>query len=121
MKQPDSAHKLLEGIRSFVEQTSAAIELDPDPERAACNARWLAKLLEVNYCGIYRLDRIEEALVRKLQHLLPAPSTREAGYLFMVSEVYAHGGHTQLLKNLFSVCDGLKKYALPALGVARPR
>ncbi len=108
MRHPASSQDLLDSVHSFVDQTCADIERDDDVNRAAGKARWLAKFLEVNYCGIYRLDRIEEALVRKMQPLPATTATTQTGYLFVVSEVYAHGGHTPLLKNLYTACEDSK-------------
>lgn len=108
MSYQTNAQELLSKVNSFVDQTCADIELDEDVNRAACKARWLAKFLEVNYCGIYRLDRIEEALVGKMQPLPANTATTQAGYLFVVSEVYSHGGHTPLLTNLCTACEEAK-------------
>ena len=84
----------------FVRSMLVAIQRETDIERAVLISEWLARFLFSNYFGVYRLDQLEEVLVSKVPSQTIVISAQRKAELHIASELYAHGGHTRLLKAL---------------------
>ena len=76
------------------------IDVEQNVSRAILLAEWLARFLFTNYCGIYTFNRVERALVSRFEKL--DYSGVRSPVLHIASELYAHGGHTRLMKNLIN-------------------
>jgi hypothetical protein len=83
---------------NFSEEILDLIRTESDIEVSLNLAEWLAKFLWHNYCGLYRLDELEEILVHKFpQYLIGEVIHGDKEEIHVASEVYKGGGHTPLL------------------------
>lgn len=76
-----------------------------DSDAAETLARWVANFLCGNSMGIYRCDDLESGLARAAVLRAgpgPAVDVTEAGCLHVVSEPFAYGGHTRVMKGLLA-------------------
>lgn len=96
------ASTLRERARKYAELLLKDIAAEPDLPTAIVAGEWLAHYLSSNLCGIYRLDALEEDIVGRLQDITPVHSqaTSLRPELHVASQLYPHGGHSQLLKTL---------------------
>ena len=80
-------------------------------------AEWLARFLFANHCGIYSFAHIEAALAAKFDSVTFAGTRNPV--LHVASELYAHGGHTRLMKNLLSGMDATSRKTAITRGAKR--
>lgn len=102
MTQPHKpAHARTRRAHAFVAQCLAAMNAEPlSAEETLCLGTWLARFLWENCCGIYRLDELETAVLRKLPALRTPSVTRRGAELHVASAIFRTGGHTSLMRTL---------------------
>lgn len=85
----------------FSSAVLALIKSEPNFEVSIQVGQWLANFLWHNYCGLYRLDELEEILLKKIPFETVGdipPSLKEE--IHVATEVYPGGGHTPLMSAL---------------------
>lgn len=96
--------QFLESFNSFVESVIRRIVETKEHDSAFTLAEWLATLLWDNFSGIYRLDKLEIALIERIiegDYSLPKNTNwRQETELHVATELYQFGGHTQLMSQL---------------------
>lgn len=63
-------------------------------------AEWLATFLWRNYCGIYRMDELEDIIFKKIEFKDLKERGGKKKELHIASEIFTAGGHTPLLRIL---------------------
>lgn len=85
---------------ALIETIEREIRADAEANSAILLAEWLARFLFTNYCGIYSFTPLEDALASRFDAVAFAGA--RAPVLNVASELYPHGGHTRLMKNLLA-------------------
>lgn len=83
--------------QAFFNSVADQVENTPDFNSAFSMGKWLSHHLWKNTCGIYRMDRIEIALLNTLADTELKTPEHSNGELHLTSKLYSHGGHTPLL------------------------
>ena len=97
---------LKERAHALVAATTELIRLEPDFDVAIYLAVWTSRYLCLNFCGIYRLDDLENALMEKIpSQQLPIPLTAKRNELHVASAVFHNGGHSPLMKYLIAEAE----------------
>jgi glycosyltransferase involved in cell wall biosynthesis len=92
--------------QALVASVLKLIEQEQDLHRALTLSVWLARYLWANFCGIYRLDALEEALLLKLPAMhWPEEPLGCKSELHVASAVFHTGGHTLLVRSLMAEAD----------------
>lgn len=103
LKDMGTTQRLTSRTSDLIVEVEKKISSIFDTNSSILLAEWLARFLCSNYCGIYTLARVEEALVSRFDLLTFAGQRKPV--LHVASELYAHGGHTRLMKNLIGAVD----------------
>jgi hypothetical protein len=103
LKDMGTTQRLTFRTSDLIAKIEQKISAGADTHSSILLAEWLARFLFSNYCGIYTLARVENALVSRFD--LVAFAGQRKAVLHVATELYAHGGHTRLMKNLVGAVD----------------
>lgn len=85
---------------NFVYSILEKIENEEDLFATIFLAEWLATFLSSNYCGIYRLDALEEIILKKIEFKDFEERGKKQKELHIASTIFTIGGHTPLMRIL---------------------